>query len=53
VGTADRKNEPRTSACAIGLGVIAMFSAFYLLSFSKLAHRPALLFSYLFIIDLG
>jgi Predicted membrane protein (DUF2339) len=40
-------------ACAIGLGAVAMFSAFYLLSFPTLAHRPGLLFSYLFIVDLG
>ena len=40
-------------ACAIGLGAVAMFSAFYLLSFQMIGHRPALLFSYLFVIDLG
>ncbi len=47
------KTNRKLLACAVGLGAIAMFSAFYLLSFSTLAHRPALLFSYLFIIDLG
>ena len=47
------KTNRELFACAIGLGALAMFSAFYLLSFSTLAHRPALLFSYLFIIDLG
>jgi predicted membrane protein DUF2339 len=40
-------------ACAIGLGAVAMFSAFYLLFFQTIAHRPALLFTYLFLIDLG
>jgi uncharacterized membrane protein len=40
-------------ACAIGLGAVAMSSAFYLLSFQAVAHRPALLFTYLFFIDLG
>ena len=40
-------------ACAIGLGAVAMFSAFYLLSFQIIGHRPALLFTYLFVIDLG
>ena len=40
-------------ACAIGLGAVAMFSAFYLLGFQAVAHRPALLFTYLFVIDLG
>src|SRR6266702_3496454 len=32
---------------------VATFSAFYLLSFQTIAHRPALLFSYLFVVDLG
>jgi hypothetical protein len=40
-------------ACAIGLGAIAIFSSFYLLSFPTVAHRPVLLFTYLFAIDLG
>ena len=40
-------------ACAIGLAAVAMFSAFYLLGFQAIAHRPALLFTYLFTIDLG
>jgi hypothetical protein len=40
-------------ACAIGLAAVAMLSAFYLLDFQAVAHRPALLFSYLFVIDLG
>src|SRR5436190_2380416 len=40
-------------ACALGLAAVAMFSAFYLLSFQTIAQRPALLFSYLFVIDLG
>src|SRR5262249_40547219 len=39
--------------CAIGLAAVAMFSAFYLLRFHAVAHRPALLFTYLFVIDLG
>jgi hypothetical protein len=40
-------------ASAIALGALAMFSAFYLLSFQMIGHRPALLFTYLFVIDLG
>jgi uncharacterized membrane protein len=40
-------------ACVIGLAAVAMFSAFYLLGFHAVAHRPALLFTYLFVIDLG
>ncbi|HEY5766738.1 MAG TPA: DUF2339 domain-containing protein, partial [Candidatus Udaeobacter sp.] len=36
-------------ACAIGLAAVAMFSAFYLLGFPPVAHRPALLFTYLFV----
>ena len=47
------KTNRELFACAIGLGAVAMFSAFYLLSFPTLTDRPALLFSYLFIIDLG
>jgi len=40
-------------ACALGLAGAAILSAFYLLSFSTIAHRPTLLFSYVFIVDLG
>jgi hypothetical protein len=40
-------------ACAIGLAAVAMFSAFYLLGFQAVAHRPALLLTYLFVIDFG
>lgn len=40
-------------ACAIGFAAVAMLSAFYLLDFRPIAHRPALLFTYLFVIDLG
>src|SRR5437016_4168500 len=40
-------------ACALGLGAVAMASAFYLLSYQTIAQRPALLLSYLFIVDLG
>jgi uncharacterized membrane protein len=40
-------------ACAIGLAAVAMVSAFYLLDFQAIAHRPALLFTYLFVIDVG
>jgi uncharacterized membrane protein len=51
------KNSGKASTtllgCAIGLGAVAISSAFYLLGFQAVAHRPALLFSYLFITDLG
>jgi len=39
--------------CALGLAGAAILSAFYLLSFPTIAHRPTLLFSYVFIADLG
>jgi hypothetical protein len=38
---------------ALGLAAVAMCSSFYLLSFEPIAQRPALLFSYLFVVDLG
>ena len=41
------------SASAVGVSAAAMISAFYFLSFHTLGHRPALLFSYVFLIDLG
>ncbi len=40
-------------ACAVGLATTAILSAFYLLSFQTIAQRPTLLFTYLFVIDLG
>jgi len=40
-------------ACALGLASAAILAAFYLLSFPTIAHRPTLLFSYVFIVDLG
>src|SRR6058998_2901096 len=40
-------------ACALGLAGAAILAAFYLLSFPTIAHRPTLLFSYVFIVDLG
>src|SRR5262249_24257435 len=40
-------------ACAIGLASVAVFSAVFFLGFQAVAHRPALLFTYLFVIDLG
>ena len=39
--------------CALGLAAVAIVSAFYLLSFPTIAHRPALWFTYLFVVDLG
>jgi uncharacterized membrane protein len=52
---AKRSGKANTTlfACAIGLAAVAMLSAFYLLDFSAVAYRPALLFTYLFVIDLG
>jgi hypothetical protein len=41
------------SACALELAAVAMLSAFYLLSFQTLGQRPVLLFSYVFLVDLG
>src|SRR6266403_1902588 len=38
---------------ALVLAAVAMCSAFYLLSFQTIAQRPALLFSYVFAVDLG
>lgn len=40
-------------ACTLGLAGAAILAAFYLLSFPTIAHRPTLLFSYVFIVDLG
>src|SRR5262245_3876885 len=40
-------------ACALALAGAAIVFAFYLLSFPTIAHRPTLLFSYVFIVDLG
>src|SRR5213592_445422 len=53
--SAKRTGKANTTlfACAIGLAAVAMFSAFYLLGFHAVAHRPVLLFTYLFVIDLG
>lgn len=47
------KANNKLFGCAIGLAAVAMFSAFYLLGFQAVAHRPALLFTYLFVIDFG
>ena len=48
-----RKTSPELFNCGIGLAAVAMCSVFYLLSFETIAQRPALLFSYLFFVDLG
>jgi Predicted membrane protein (DUF2339) len=40
-------------ACALGFAGAAILAAFYLLSFPAIAHRPTLLLSYVFIVDLG
>jgi hypothetical protein len=40
-------------ACVLGLAGTAIVFAFYLLSFPTIAHRPALLFSYVFIVNLS
>ena len=47
------KMNRELSACALGLAAVAVLSAFYLLSFQTLGQRPALLFSYIFLVDLG
>src|SRR5499427_3815404 len=47
------KTNTTLFACAIGFAAVAMLSAFYLLDFRAIAYRPALLFTYLFVIDLG
>jgi predicted membrane protein DUF2339 len=48
-----RKMNRELSSSALGLGAVTIFSAFYLLSFQTLGQRPALLFSYVFLVDLG
>src|SRR5437763_16149078 len=55
VGWAKRtgKMNHELLACTLGLGCVAILSAFYLLSFPTIAHRPTLLFSYLFVVNLG
>ena len=50
---APEKRTRHFSYLPIGLAAVAMFSAFYLSWFPPVAHRPALLFTYLFVIDLG
>jgi hypothetical protein len=47
------KTNHELLASALGLAAAAIFSAFYLLSFPTIADRPTLLFSYVFIVDLG
>ena len=47
------KMNRELSSSALGLAAVAIFSAFYLLSFQTLGQRPALLFSYVFLVDLG
>src|SRR6266436_4467120 len=47
------KTSRELFGCALGLAAVAIVSAFYLLSFPTIAHRPALLFTYLFVVDLG
>ena len=47
------KMNHELGVCALGLAAIAMSSAFYLLSYQTIAQSPALLFSYLFVVDLG
>src|SRR6266436_577866 len=48
----EKMNRELTGS-ALGLAAVAMLSAFYLLSFQTLGQRPALLFSYIFLVDLG
>jgi uncharacterized membrane protein len=47
------KTNRELLACALGLAGAAILSAFYLLSFPTIAHRPVVLFSYVFVVDLG
>ncbi|PYK06932.1 MAG: hypothetical protein DME66_02930 [Verrucomicrobia bacterium] len=47
------KMNRELSGSALGLAAVALLSAFYLLSFQTLGQRPALLFSYIFLVDLG
>src|SRR5205814_8553570 len=47
------KMNRELSSSALGLAAVAVFSAFYLLPFQTLGQRPALSFSYIFLVDLG
>jgi uncharacterized membrane protein len=47
------KMNRELSGSALGLAAVALLSAFYLLPFQTLGQRPALLFSYIFLVDLG
>jgi hypothetical protein len=47
------KMNRELSGSALGLATVSMLSSFYLLSFQTLGQRPALLFSYVFLVDLG
>src|SRR4029077_10040685 len=55
VAWGERTGKMKRELClpALGLAALAIFSAFYLLSFQTLGQRPALLFSYVFLVDLG
>jgi hypothetical protein len=48
-----RQTNREFLASAVALGAVAILFAFYLLSFQTITQRPALLFGYLFIVDLG
>src|SRR5947207_2004342 len=47
------KMNRELSSSALGLAAVAIFSAFYLLPFQTVGQRPASLFSYIFLVDLG
>src|SRR6266498_3955985 len=47
------KIDRQLLASAFAMAAVAMCAAFYFLSFQAIAQRPALLFSYLFVVDLG
>src|SRR5205823_4047821 len=47
------KMNRQLSLSALGLAAVAIFSAFYLLPFQTVGQRPASLFSYIFLVDLG
>jgi uncharacterized membrane protein len=54
-GRARREDGERSAAggAALLVGAVALVGAFYFLAFEPLGHRPILICSYLFVVDLG
>ncbi|MEI8341936.1 MAG: DUF2339 domain-containing protein, partial [Verrucomicrobiota bacterium] len=53
VGKRVKRLDQTLSAAAFALGAVALGATFFFLFFPTLGHRPVLLFSYVFLIDIG